>query len=285
MCYGKFFSKLEIEMQTFWDKVDKRAGENGCWLWTGYLDRKGYGRYFFPGDGVRGAHRVSAFLAGLIPSIKSKGGDWVLHRCDNPACVNPKHFFIGDHRANMDDMVMKKRMPHGENHCCAKLDDVEVSTLKLASSLGVRARTIAKHFGMNTDSIRAIKLSHTGKLRSAKSHDPVLLQAMIKKETATLPAHREDARRKFAKGDITRGELAVEYGVHVSSMCGWLKGVNGLRKKQDVTGRNSARAGNKERAIAEARAMWEMGLFNSSVELYEEFKWRVSWGEVLAITA
>ena len=93
----------------FWEKVDKHA-EGGCWVWTGTRQVFGYGislRY-------RLAHRVSWEIAnGPIPD-----GLWVLHRCDNPPCVNPAHLFLGTQTENMRDMTAKGRHPHSRRTTC-----------------------------------------------------------------------------------------------------------------------------------------------------------------------
>ena len=89
-----------------------------CWIWTGSINEKGYGRFQINHKCVR-AHRVSYKLwKGDIPSKL-----YVLHTCDNRACVNPDHLYLGDQFKNMDDMYRKKRnnQPKGENHPNAKL--------------------------------------------------------------------------------------------------------------------------------------------------------------------
>jgi hypothetical protein len=87
--------------ERFWAKVQKTEG---CWNWTAGGNGVGYG-IIWSGVKRECAHRVSWELAhGPIPE-----GKWVLHRCDNPGCVNPEHLFLGDNTANVRDMHSKGR--------------------------------------------------------------------------------------------------------------------------------------------------------------------------------
>lgn len=63
-----------------------REAENGCWLWTGYKDAKGYGRLNFKGRPTTAHRAVYRELAGIIPE-----GLQLDHLCRNRACVNPAH--------------------------------------------------------------------------------------------------------------------------------------------------------------------------------------------------
>lgn len=77
----------------------------GCWLWTGSVNSKGYGRIWYPPHRFVFVHRLAWTLAyGPVPD-----GLCVLHRCDTPRCVRPDHLFLGTIRDNNHDMMRKGR--------------------------------------------------------------------------------------------------------------------------------------------------------------------------------
>ena len=88
--------------ERFWYHVNKT---DGCWEWTGYRDKVGYGRFKMGTKKVFMSHRAAYTLfKGPIPD-----GLLVCHRCDNPSCVNPDHLFLGTHLDNNLDCVNKDR--------------------------------------------------------------------------------------------------------------------------------------------------------------------------------
>lgn len=94
-------------IDNFMKTVNKKAS---CWQWEGFVDRHGYGRSSINCK-HQGAHRVSYQLfVGPIPHNKH-----VLHKCDNPGCVNPKHLYVGTHKDNMRDTSIRNR--RHKTHC------------------------------------------------------------------------------------------------------------------------------------------------------------------------
>lgn len=96
----------------FWDKVNKagpevRPGLGPCWIWTGTTDKDGYG-LFDRGGKKWLAHRVSYEMKN-----GPLGRNFVLHKCDNPPCVNWDHHTPGTNADNLRDMAEKGRARGG----------------------------------------------------------------------------------------------------------------------------------------------------------------------------
>lgn len=92
------------------------------------------------------AHRVSYELyTGNIPD-----GMQVLHKCDNPSCVNPRHLFLGTQLDNIADMHAKGRRnaAHGMDHPKARLTVDNVLEIRAARASGEKLADIATRFGI-----------------------------------------------------------------------------------------------------------------------------------------
>lgn len=89
----RFLSKTEIT--------------DSCWLWIGGKDKDGYGRFWYQSRTIRATY--ASLL--ILKNISVPKGLQVLHRCDNPSCVNPDHLFIGTQKDNIQDCLAKGRHP------------------------------------------------------------------------------------------------------------------------------------------------------------------------------
>lgn len=148
--YGKFTH--EEFVQEFWNKVDVREPEE-CWEWQACRIAKGYGHCRWNGIYWK-AHRISYVLAfGEIPD-----GLFVLHKCDNPPCVNPAHLFLGTSADNVQDMITKGRWTSppriGALNSNAKLTEENVIEIrKMHESGNYIHRELAVIFGVGRTQI------------------------------------------------------------------------------------------------------------------------------------
>lgn len=92
--------------ERFWFHVDKSAGPEACWIWKGSTKSSGYGSFAYPWNRMNPAHR---FAFELEHGVRVPRTHVVMHKCDNPPCVNPAHLEVGTHSENFEDMRRKER--------------------------------------------------------------------------------------------------------------------------------------------------------------------------------
>ena len=139
----------------FWSRVERGLSPSDCWRWTG--TDSGYGHVYVKAAKLL-AHRFSWELHfGPIPA-----GLCVLHRCDNPPCVNPAHLFLGTYADNTADMYAKGRHSRlrGADNPGAKLTWAQAEEIRFS----VRARrgsrqseitAAAQKYGVSCSTVRS----------------------------------------------------------------------------------------------------------------------------------
>ena len=147
----------------FWVQVNKDGPEHPtlgkCWLWTGSMP-SGYGYIRF----CSRLHRVNRYSwilhFGSIPDNLC-----VCHHCDNTACVNPAHLFLGSHTDNMHDMQNKGRNAtlrgelRGVRNGRALLSVEQVETIRKRYRRGCSVNgceALGREFGVAPSTIRSV---------------------------------------------------------------------------------------------------------------------------------
>jgi hypothetical protein len=143
-----------MEVERFMELVFPEPN-TGCWLWAGRHDSKGYGRGHFLKRTMQLAHRFSYY------SYKGEIGlnMYVLHSCDNPACVNPDHLYLGDQKQNNIDRDSRGRQKtkRGSEHKLAKLNEQQVLEIRrLHNPKEYPSRKLSKMFGVSQRKIMDI---------------------------------------------------------------------------------------------------------------------------------
>jgi len=143
--------------ERFWEKVNKNGPiqphmTTACWMWTSAMSYQGYGYITTTKGHSKKAHRLSfEFAYSIIPQSMQ-----VLHRCDNPSCVNPEHLFLGSNSDNVADKVSKGRSPdfRGDKNPAAKITKIQAGEIRNKYALGnISQRKLASEYGITQRAI------------------------------------------------------------------------------------------------------------------------------------
>lgn len=194
----------KAELQARFQRHHTPGHPDDCWEWTGPSNEHGYGRLYH-GSRSLYAHRVSWYLRhGTDPLEKV-----VCHTCDNPACVNPHHLFIGEQADNMRDMAAKGRASreprvYGTDHPHAKLTPRRVREIDRLRILGLDWSDIAARVGVSTTT------AYRAGIRKTWRHVPGGCRPEVRRRKLSLVDQR---RILAALPTSSKGALAERYGV------------------------------------------------------------------------
>jgi len=138
--------------QDFFDRINKLP--SGCWEFNGNADRDGYRFFRFEGKEWR-AHRLSVVFDGRDPT-----GKVVCHSCDNTACVNPAHLFIGTQTDNNNDKIQKGRAKGNTDpnkKAVGPKSKLSQDIIDQIQSAQGTIASIARQFGIHRDTVEKYK--------------------------------------------------------------------------------------------------------------------------------
>ena len=157
--------------ERFWSKVQK-GHPDACWIWLASKRHTGHGRFDYPGrKTAMPAHRMSWILTNpgeIIPPDR-----FVLHRCNNASCVNPRHLYVGTKADNALDSIAAgthnwsvvrpahvvaspEARARGETHGNAILTEAIVRRARKERAAGVKVAVIARALGYKRRTISAV---------------------------------------------------------------------------------------------------------------------------------
>ena len=142
----------------FWAKVNCAGTHQAhmptcCWEWQGATNNDGYGRF-------RLNRKLERAHAILLLWITGHRPEYVMHQCDNPACVRPSHLNKGTHGLNMKDAYAKGRRPacapKGVKHYKARFTVEQIQIIRNRYAAGESQKSIGIDFGVNQSHISKI---------------------------------------------------------------------------------------------------------------------------------
>ena len=139
-------------LKRFWSKVDI-LGPEECWEWVACRKIWGYGqlgvtinkKIHFPVN----THCLSLWMA-----EGQRLDKFVLHKCDNPPCVNPSHLYYGSPKDNTRDMMSKGRRRYSRTITQETVDAIRREYKSYSHD--ANTRLLAKKYNLSPTSISDI---------------------------------------------------------------------------------------------------------------------------------
>ncbi len=119
-----------------------RVGD--CFEWAGKVHRTGY-----PACSAYGLFKSQALHREVFRLATGQTPPVVMHTCDNPRCINPKHLKGGTPEENMQDMDAKGRRAKGTRNGNARLTDADVANIRKLKASGYTDREVAEACGVS----------------------------------------------------------------------------------------------------------------------------------------
>lgn len=143
-------NKPQNLQKRFYKYVNPIKTEKGCLEWIGAKNKLGYGKFSYLKK-----NRLASRVSWILHKAEIPDNLWVLHQCDNQACINPDHLFLGTRQDNMNDMMKKGRQWRPiNNKFNAKLKLEEVNFIRNSN---LPNRQLAKRFAVSDSLIFQIK--------------------------------------------------------------------------------------------------------------------------------
>lgn len=130
--------------------------KNGCLIWRAAKYKSGYAKtkLISPFGSKLVYTRVSRAVLAEVLKRDLKPGEWALHTCDNPACVERSHLYLGTVTDNNRDTVRRGRWVDGRHNKTTKATRALLK--RLYTSAAATQVALAERFGISQTRVSQI---------------------------------------------------------------------------------------------------------------------------------